>query len=79
MPRDTILSIRQLNILNQTGELTPSLDVLLIQVSSEWNPPAFLRIGLGKRYVQLFRKRFGNLTLRGASPIQRSCQKLMEE
>jgi hypothetical protein len=26
MPRDTILSILQLNILNQTRELTPSLD-----------------------------------------------------
>jgi hypothetical protein len=79
LPGDAIIPILQLNILNQTRELTPSLDVLLIQVSSEGNPPAFLRIGLGKRYVQLFRKRFGNLTLRGASPIQRSCQKLMEE
>jgi hypothetical protein len=49
LPGDAVIPILQLNILNQTGELTPSLDVLLIEVSSEGNPLAFLRVSLGKR------------------------------
>jgi hypothetical protein len=47
LPGDVIIPVLQLNIFNQTAKLTPSLDVLLVQVSSEGNPPPFLRVSLG--------------------------------